>query len=253
MEDEKLLHLAKTFPCQWRTIAPLVGRTPMQCYERYDKLLDQVQGKTGFDINDPKRLRPGEQDPNPESKPAKPDPIHMDEDEKEMLAESRVRLANTKGKKAKRIIREKMIEQARRLASLQKRRELKAVGIELQVRKKIKHLDFNIEIPFERPIPEPVYQTTKEEDPKPNLNLQNMNISTIEGQLRDEEESKKKKIDQKRMKKLREENLVKEIQKEKEKQLKLFETKTKLILPQPQVLDKDLEQFSKVSFAQEVS
>jgi pre-mRNA-splicing factor CDC5/CEF1 len=30
------------------------------------------------------------------------DPIDMDEDEKEMLAEVRVRLANTKGKKAKR-------------------------------------------------------------------------------------------------------------------------------------------------------
>ena len=33
-EDEKLLHLAKIFPCQWRTIAPIVGRTPSQCYER---------------------------------------------------------------------------------------------------------------------------------------------------------------------------------------------------------------------------
>ncbi len=27
-EEEKLLHLAKIFPCQWRTIAPIVGRTP---------------------------------------------------------------------------------------------------------------------------------------------------------------------------------------------------------------------------------
>lgn len=30
-EEEKLLHLAKIFPCQWRTIAPIVGRTPAQC------------------------------------------------------------------------------------------------------------------------------------------------------------------------------------------------------------------------------
>lgn len=29
-EDEKLLHLAKLLPCQWRTIAPIVGRTPAQ-------------------------------------------------------------------------------------------------------------------------------------------------------------------------------------------------------------------------------
>lgn len=38
-EDEKLLHLAKLMPTQWRTIAPIVGRTPAQCLERYEKLL----------------------------------------------------------------------------------------------------------------------------------------------------------------------------------------------------------------------
>lgn len=38
------------------------------------------------------------------------------------------RLANTRGKKAKRKAREKQLEEARRLASLQKRRELKAAG-----------------------------------------------------------------------------------------------------------------------------
>lgn len=42
-------------------------------------------------------MRPGEIDPNPEAKPARPDPIDMDEDEKEMLSEARARLANTKG------------------------------------------------------------------------------------------------------------------------------------------------------------
>lgn len=38
------------------------------------------------DADDPRRLRPGEIDPNPESKPARPDPVDMDEDEKEMLS-----------------------------------------------------------------------------------------------------------------------------------------------------------------------
>lgn len=39
-EDEKLLHLAKLMPCQWRTIAPLIGgRTSSQCLERYELLL----------------------------------------------------------------------------------------------------------------------------------------------------------------------------------------------------------------------
>jgi len=40
--------------------------------------------------DDPRSLRPGEIDPNPENKPARPDPIDMDEDELEMLSEGRV-------------------------------------------------------------------------------------------------------------------------------------------------------------------
>ena len=63
-EDEKLLHLAKLMPTQWRTIAPIVGRTAAQCLERYEKLLDAAQGKTEEDgADDPRRLRPGEIDP----------------------------------------------------------------------------------------------------------------------------------------------------------------------------------------------
>lgn len=35
----------------------------------------------GYDpADDPRKLRPGEIDPNPESKPARPDPVDMDED-----------------------------------------------------------------------------------------------------------------------------------------------------------------------------
>lgn len=138
-----MLHLAKLMPTQWRTIAPIVGRTPNQCLERYQRLLDDAESSntnnnvglsgtsqekqlTGDDI---RRLRPGEIDPDPETKPARPDPVDMDEDEKEMLSEARARLANTKGKKAKRKAREKQLEEARRLVTLQKRRELKAAGV----------------------------------------------------------------------------------------------------------------------------
>ncbi len=32
-EEEKLLHLAKLMPTQWRTIAPIIGRTAAQCLE----------------------------------------------------------------------------------------------------------------------------------------------------------------------------------------------------------------------------
>lgn len=44
-EDEKLLHLAKLMPTQWRTIAPIVGRTATQCLERYQKLLDEAEAR----------------------------------------------------------------------------------------------------------------------------------------------------------------------------------------------------------------
>jgi pre-mRNA-splicing factor CDC5/CEF1 len=44
-EEEKLLHLAKIMPTQWRTIAGcLEGRTANQCLAHYEKLLDQAQG-----------------------------------------------------------------------------------------------------------------------------------------------------------------------------------------------------------------
>jgi len=137
-EEEKLLHLAKILPNQWRTIAPMVGRTAAQCLKHYEKLLDQAQNRDeNYDpSDDPRALRAGEIDPNPEINPAIPDMIDMDEDEKEMLQEARARLANTKGKKAKRKAREKQLEEARRLASLQKRRELKAAGLDAPKPKK---------------------------------------------------------------------------------------------------------------------
>src|SRR5882757_742843 len=91
-EDEKLLHMAKLMPTQWRTIAPIIGRTAAQCLERYQKLLDEAEAKeneelglagpgdAGAGVDDVRRLRPGEIDPDPETKPARPDPIDMDED-----------------------------------------------------------------------------------------------------------------------------------------------------------------------------
>ncbi|KAF3767430.1 hypothetical protein M406DRAFT_254736 [Cryphonectria parasitica EP155] len=175
-EDEKLLHLAKLMPTQWRTIAPIVGRTANQCIERYQKLLDEAEqreaselGMTGGDeasaptADDVRRLRPGEVDPDPETKPARPDTIDLDEDEKEMLSEARARLANTQGKKAKRKARERQQEESRRLAALQKRRELKTAGINITVTTRKKgQMDYNADIPFEKKAAPGFYDTTEE-------------------------------------------------------------------------------------------
>lgn len=50
-EDEKLLHLAKLMPTQWRTIAPIVGRTATQCLERYQKLLDEAETRENDELS----------------------------------------------------------------------------------------------------------------------------------------------------------------------------------------------------------
>lgn len=180
-EDEKLLHLAKLMPTQWRTIAPIVGRTATQCLERYQRLLDEAEarendelglggpegGETAAPTGDQvRKLRPGELDPDPESKPARPDTIDLDEDEKEMLSEARARLANTQGKKAKRKARERQLEESRRLAVLQKRRELKNAGINIKITNRKKgEMDYNADIPFEKQAA-PGFYDTQEEDAK---------------------------------------------------------------------------------------
>ena len=167
-------------PTQWRTIAPIVGRTATQCLERYQKLLDEAEAKENDELglggpaggetsapsaDDVRRLRPGELDPDPESKPARPDTIDLDEDEKEMLSEARARLANTQGKKAKRKARERQLEESRRLALLQKRRELKNAGINIKITNRKKgQMDYNADIPFEKNAAPGFYDTQEENE-----------------------------------------------------------------------------------------
>jgi pre-mRNA-splicing factor CDC5/CEF1 len=108
--------------------------------------------------------RPGELDPDPESKPARPDTVDLDEDEKEMLSEARARLANTQGKKAKRKARERQLEESRRLATLQKRRELKNAGINTKIiNRKKGQMDYNADIPFEKQAVPGFYDTQEEQ------------------------------------------------------------------------------------------
>lgn len=166
-EEEKLLHLAKIMPCQWRTIAPLVGRTAAQCLDHYEKMLDaaqsKIEGEEDLGNEDPRRLRQGEVDVYPENKPAKPDPIDMDEDEKEMLSEARARLANTMGKKAKRKARQRQLDEAKRMSNLHKRKELQEAGMNYKgFNLKIKGLNYNEEIPFEKRAPEGFFDTSEE-------------------------------------------------------------------------------------------
>ncbi|KAL8518249.1 hypothetical protein ACS0TY_009568 [Phlomoides rotata] len=254
-EDEKLLHLAKLMPTQWRTIAPIVGRTPSQCLERYEKLLDAACAK---DENyepgdDPRKLRPGEIDPNPESKPARPDPVDMDEDEKEMLSEARARLANTRGKKAKRKAREKQLEEARRLASLQKRRELKAAGIDVRHKKrKRRGIDYNAEIPFEKRPPPGFYDIADEDQPAELVRFPTT-IEELEGERRVDKEARLRKQDVAKNKIAQRQDAPSAIlQANKLNDPEAVRKRSRLNLPAPQIPDHELEAIAKIGIASDL-
>ncbi|CAG9823806.1 unnamed protein product [Phaedon cochleariae] len=251
-EDEKLLHLAKLMPTQWRTIAPIIGRTAAQCLERYEYLLDQAQKKEeGEDaVDDPRKLKPGEIDPNPETKPARPDPKDMDEDELEMLSEARARLANTQGKKAKRKAREKQLEEARRLAALQKRRELRAAGIEVNSRRKKKRgVDYNAEIPFEKRPALGFYDTSNEALDPMAPDFSKMRQQHLDGELRTEQEERERKKDKQKLKQRKENDIPPAMLQNEEPAKK----RSKLVLPEPQISDQEMHQVVKLGKASEVA
>ncbi|XP_052113012.1 cell division cycle 5-like protein isoform X2 [Arachis duranensis] len=255
-EDEKLLHLAKLMPTQWRTIAPIVGRTPSQCLERYEKLLDAacVKDENYEPGDDPRKLRPGEIDPNPESKPARPDPVDMDEDEKEMLSEARARLANTKGKKAKRKAREKQLEEARRLASLQKKRELKAAGIDVRHRRrKRKGIDYNAEIPFEKRPPPGFFDVADEDRPVEQPQFPTT-IEELEGKRRIDVETQLRKQDIAKNKIAQRQDAPSAIlHANKLNDPETVRKQTKLMLPPPQISDQELDEIARMGYANDLA
>ncbi|KAL3823249.1 hypothetical protein ACHAXA_011094 [Cyclostephanos tholiformis] len=232
-EDEKLLHLAKLMPAQWRTIGPLVGRTAGQCQERYERLLDEAAAAAGVPepgaaegtgggtdiaaLSSARGLRPGEIDPHPETRPARPDPVDMDEDEIEMLQEARARLANTQGKKAKRKQREKALAEAKRMADLQKRRELKAAGLlasEMRTRgRRGREIDLGVEIPFHKPAPTG-FHGTRDEDTKAEA-LRNQRLKDVDyrrvtesqTRARDREAKERQKREESRLRSLERSNM----------------------------------------------
>lgn len=268
------MHLAKLMPTQWRTIAPIVGRTATQCLERYQKLLDDAEAKDNEELglgdgenenskpaSDVRGLRQGEIDPDPETRPARPDPVDMDDDEKEMLSEARARLANTQGKKAKRKARERQLEEARRVAFLQKKRELKAAGINLRAKPKKKGMDYNADIPFEKQ-PAPGFYDTAEERSKTYAAPVGQSLRHLEGKrkqdLEDQEEknAKRRKDDGEGGGKPGSATQfvqAREAQIRKLKEQEQIVRRRKLNLPTPQVGERELEEIVKIGQAGETA
>lgn len=256
-EEEKLLHLAKIMPTAWRTIAPMIGRTAAQCIEHYERLIDNARLKAAGLSGDGESAlaaplsRPPDAEAPPESKPARPDPVDMDEDELEMLTEARARLSNTKGKKAKRKAREKQLNDAKRLAQLQKIRELKAAGIPLKKPRRNKNaVDYATEIPFFREPAAGFYDTLEEDKRAEKLKKKNDQIGKLVQKYKEKgfeqiEEENRQKDNDKRKRVLAENPLVSlglnRTQTFREPPLK----KARFALPEPLLQDSELRKLSK--------
>ncbi|KIH50214.1 hypothetical protein ANCDUO_19709, partial [Ancylostoma duodenale] len=216
------------------------------CFPRYEHLLDEAQRKAeGLDdeATEAKRLKPGEIDPTPETKPARPDPVDMDDDELEMLSEARARLANTQGKKAKRKARERQLSEARRLASLQKRREMREAGLLVRRFKRLKKnaIDYSGEIPFEKAVPAGFHDPSEDRFDKDDKHQRA--IADHQKPRRMEIENELRKQDKEKLKRKKPEDEPESIFKTKEKK------RSKLILPAPQISDREMEQIIKIGHA----
>jgi len=272
-EDEKLLHLAKLFPAQWKSVGPLVGgRTAVQCQERYERLLDEASAAVGGGEGGEedavagaimaRKLRPGDIDPHPETKPARPDPIDMDEDEIEMLQEARARLANTQGKKAKRKAREKMLDEAKRLADLQKRRELKQAGLLSSAmrtksrggKRSRREIDLGVEIPFHKPAPAG-YHSTAEEDVRAdkirtkrfkNVDFQKVNEAQYKSREREAKGTQKR--EENRLRALERTNMQHVVAEVSRRNDPIAARKRGVLsMPEPSVTDAELEKVAKLT------
>ncbi|KAL9855902.1 Cell division cycle 5-like protein [Arabidopsis thaliana] len=170
-----------------------------------------------------------------------------------MLSEARARLANTRGKKAKRKAREKQLEEARRLASLQKRRELKAAGIDGRHRKrKRKGIDYNAEIPFEKRAPAGFYDTADEDRPADQVKFPTT-IEELEGKRRADVEAHLRKQDVARNKIAQRQDAPAAIlQANKLNDPEVVRKRSKLMLPPPQISDHELEEIAKMGYASDL-
>ncbi|KAJ2908303.1 Pre-mRNA-splicing factor cef1, partial [Coemansia aciculifera] len=159
---------------------------------------------------------------------------------------------------AKRKARERQLEEARRLATLQKRRELKAAGVELKAKKKKKdklHLNYNTEIPYEkRPMPG-FYDTTTElaQADKGAASLKGKFLDSLEGKSREEREAdERREAKRKRDSKAKGVSFVRASDQktidafaEREETDQLAK-RTRLVLPAPQVNDGEFETIAKL-------
>ena len=174
-----------------------------------------------------------------------------------MLSEARARLANTQGKKAKRKAREKQMDESRRLAGLQKRRELKAAGIETALQKPKKYegmMDYNADIPFHHTQPAGFFNISKEVERErtEHRDVTNSLLSKLDGKRRMDVEEEERKRDFKKQKAAKESGTFVPPKAILSKEL-VHSARKSFVLPQPVVGEAELLSYVKQGMQQEMA
>jgi pre-mRNA-splicing factor CDC5/CEF1 len=159
-------------------------------------------------------------------------------------------LANVSGKKAKRKARERQLEESRRLALLQKRRELKAAGINIKITaKKGNHIDYNADVPLEKEVPAGFFDTTEELD---RNEQQREAFDPRKQQLANKRKNEEQDAGGERKKKKDEKSgglaasYAKAAQMQKIREAEQSSKRRALVLPSPQVGEAELEEIVKM-------
>ena len=151
---------------------------------------------------------------------------------------------SVQGKKAKRKAREKQLEEARRLAALQKRRELRAAGMgvrrgALSHNRRKRGVDYNAEIPFEKQPAIGFYDTTEEQYDPFAPDFHRLRRQQLEGEMRSEKEEKERKKDKNRLKQRKENEVSSALLQGDQPAAK----RSKLVLPEPSNIDQSSKLF----------
>ena len=124
------------------------------------------------------------------------------------------------------------------MATLQKKRELRAAGIEFHVRiakRLLKETNYNRDVPFMREVPKGTWTDENDnETPPPDKFKADINLQYLEGRSRDIQEEKQRKKDEAKMRSLKLKNLPMAFELINKKYNFVDERKDKINLPQPE-------------------
>jgi pre-mRNA-splicing factor CDC5/CEF1 len=216
-----------------------------------------LTGDVAGDAAAPEEVQKMQREAYPEASLPLPDAVDMDEEEKEMLSEARARLANTQGKKAKRKARERMLEESRRVAQLQKRRELKMSGINIRIRTAKKgEMDYNADVPFQHNVPRGMYdvedEATRNEREKAAFDPKRQQLANKrKGEQEDDQDDRKRKKFEKKDGPSVSAAAMQAAKQQKIREAERSSMRKALNLPAPQITEGELEEVVKMGKAGE--